>query len=123
EQAGNRVVGEFQASVDDPTILEHWPADFRIRVGYEGRGSELVCDVEYENTGNDPLPCGLGIHAYFRLPLAEGSDAADTEISVPAYKTWEENQLIPTGKIVPVGEMQTLWAGLRLADHKFDTYF
>ena len=38
EHGDAHVVGEFQASVDDPTILEHWPADFRIRVSYEVRG-------------------------------------------------------------------------------------
>ncbi len=67
----SRVVGEFQASVDDPAILDHWPADFRIRVSYEVRGRELVSDIRYENTGTGPLPCGFGTHAYFRLPLSE----------------------------------------------------
>src|SRR3954467_7920423 len=38
EQTASRVVGEFQASIDDTKILEHWPADFRIRVAYEVRG-------------------------------------------------------------------------------------
>ena len=62
------------------SILERWPADFRIRVSYEVRGRELVSDIEYENTGDGPLPCGFGTHAYFRLPLSEGGNVADTVV-------------------------------------------
>ena len=54
EQQAARVVGEFQASVDDPAILERWPADFRIRVSYEVRGPELVSEIRYENSGDWP---------------------------------------------------------------------
>jgi aldose 1-epimerase len=73
EQTGWRIVGEFQASIDDPLSLERWPADFRIRAAYEVRPLELVSEIRYENTGDGPLPCGFGTHAYFRLPLAERS--------------------------------------------------
>ena len=31
EQTPDSLTGEFQASVDDPTILDHWPADFCLR--------------------------------------------------------------------------------------------
>ena len=72
EQRPDEIVGEFQASVDDPSILAHWPSDFRIRVSYEVRGRELLSDIRFENTGDGPLPCGFGTHTYFRLPLAEG---------------------------------------------------
>ena len=61
--------------MDDAKILEHWPADFRIRVSYEVRGRELLSDIHYENTGEGPLPCGFATHAYFRLPLTEGGAA------------------------------------------------
>ena len=69
--------------MDDPTILERWPADFRIRVSYEVRGRELVSEIRYENTGDGPLPCGFATHAYFRLPLAEGGSVADTIVTAP----------------------------------------
>ena len=89
EQTTARVVGEFQASVDDAKILEHWPADFRIRVSYEVRGRELLSDIHYENTGEGPLPCGFATHAYFRLPLSEGGATSDTIVTAPVHKYWE----------------------------------
>lgn len=123
EQSGSRVVGEFQASADDPAVLARWPSDFRIRVAYEVRGRELVSEVRYENTGDGPLPCGFGTHAYFRLPLAEGSNGEATRVHVPASEIWEARDMLPTGRKLPaVGEFD-LAGGGPLAQRKFDTYF
>jgi aldose 1-epimerase len=123
EQAANRVVGEFHASVDDRTILARWPADFRIRVSYQVRGSELVSDIRYENPGDSPLPCGFGTHAYFRLPLAEGDDAEQTRVLVPATHVWEAKEMLPTGKKLPATGELNLATGDALAGRKLDTYF
>jgi aldose 1-epimerase len=123
EQQASRVVGEFQASVDDASILARWPADFRIRVAYEVRGTELVSHVQYENTGDGPLPCGFATHAYFRLPLADGSNAADTIVTAPVAAFWELEQMTPTGRVLPVTDGEQLDGGMRLDDHQFDTVF
>ena len=117
------MVGEFQASVDDRSILERWPADFRIRVSYEVRGRELVSEIRYENTGDGPLPCGFGTHAYFRLPLAEGSDAEQTLVHAPVTQVWEAEQMLPTGRKAPAVGQLDLASGGPLAGRKFDTYF
>lgn len=119
----DRVVGEFHASVDDAQILAHWPSDFRIQVSYEVRGRELISRIRYENTGDNPLPCGFGTHAYFRLPLSDGSKAADTIVTAPVGRFWELERMIPTGQQLPVRPDQSLAAGLRLVDHQFDTVF
>jgi aldose 1-epimerase len=123
EQSDGRAVGEFQASVDDRSILERWPADFRIRVSYEVRGNELISDIRYENTGGGPLPCGFGTHAYFRLPLTDGSDAERTLIHAPVKQVWESEQMLPTGRMVPATGDHVLASGGPLAGRKFDTYF
>ena len=123
EQSDRRVVGEFQASLDDRAILERWPADFRIRVSYKVRAHELVSDIRYENTGNGPLPCGFGTHAYFCLPLTERGDAEQTLVHVPVSHVWEAEKMLPTGRQAPaVGDFD-LAAGGPLAGRKFDTYF
>jgi aldose 1-epimerase len=93
EQSKQRAVGEFQASIDDRTILERWPSDFRIRVSYEVGGNELASVVNYANVGSGPLPCGFGTHAYFRLPLTARGDAEQTRVRVPASQIWQAEQL------------------------------
>jgi aldose 1-epimerase len=123
ENKGARLVGEFQASVDDASILDRWPADCRIRVAYEVRGRQLVSHIEYENTSDGPLPCGFGTHAYFRLPVSDGGNVADTFVTVPVNQLWEVEQMIPTGRRRPISPDRQLAEGLRLSDHQFDTCF
>ncbi len=123
EQSDAKVVGEFQASVDDAAILARWPADFRIRVSYEVRGAELVSEIDYMNVGDGPLPCGFATHAYFRLPLSDRGSVGDTVVTAPVHQYWELDQMIPTGRILPVRADEQLADGLRLGDHQFDTVF
>ena len=123
EQSASRAVGEFQASVDDGSILQRWPGDFRIRVSYEVRGRELVSEIRFENTGDGPLPCAFGTHAYFRLPLSAGHDAEQTRVTVPATQVWEAEQMLPTGQKLPATGDLILSEGAPLAGRKFDTYF
>lgn len=121
EQNVHRVVGEFQASIDDATILNRWPSDFRIRVSYEVRGRDLLSEIRYENTGDCALPCGFGTHAYFRLPLSEGGAIGDTEVTAPVDHYWELERMNPTGQILTA--RPDLSRGMRLVDHQFDTVF
>jgi aldose 1-epimerase len=121
EQQAARIAGEFQASVDDASILARWPADFRIRVAYEVRGAELLSEIQYENVGDGPLPCGFATHAYFRLPLSEGGKAAETIVTAPIEAYWELEDMIPTGRVLPAADR--LVDGLRLDEHQFDTVF
>jgi aldose 1-epimerase len=123
DQSAARVVAEFQASVDDASILERWPSDFRIQLSYEVRGCELVSDIRYENTGNGPLPCGFGTHAYFRLPLSDESRVEDTIVTAPASEFWELEKMTPTGRRLPARGDQPLATGMRLDEHQFDTVF
>jgi aldose 1-epimerase len=122
-QSASRVTGEFQASRDDPSILERWPADFRIRVSYSVRGRGLVSDIQYENVGDGPLPCGFATHAYFRLPLAEGSNAEETVVTLPVSRYWELADMIPTGRQLALLPEQVLDDNRPLGGRAFDTIF
>ena len=122
EHAPARVVGEFQASIDDPSILAHWPSDFRIRVTYEVRGRELLSDIRFENTGDSPLPCGFGTHTYFRLPLAEGATVDDTQVYAPVSKIWELKDMLATGRMLPISPATDLSGG-PIAGRNFDTSY
>jgi aldose 1-epimerase len=119
----SRVVGEFQAAIDDRSVLAHWPSDFRIRVSYEVRATELVSNIEYANTGDGPLPSGFATHAYFRLPLSEAGEVADTVMTVPVASFWELEKMVPTGRVLPAPLATEMQKGLVLGEHQFDTVF
>jgi len=122
EQTETRVVGQFQASSDDPALLQCWPADFRITVSYEVANAALNSRIIVENPDDKPLPCGLGTHPYFRLPLG-GRSAGDCTIRLPVAESWELREMLPTGNRLPVPNATAYQAGLRFADLTLDNVF
>jgi aldose 1-epimerase len=120
DQWPQRVVGQFQASQDDPALLARWPADFRITVAYELTGNRLRCDIEAHNPDTCPLPMGLGLHPYFRVPIVPGGSADGCRITIPAREYWELENLIATGRKLPVPADKDLRQGMSFADTYLD---
>lgn len=120
EARPNRAVGEFQASIDDPSLLSHWPADFCIRASYRVAPNALRIDFEINNPDNRALPFWFGTHPYFRLPLVAGGDARACRITVPAARYWELADLLPTGKVLEVTDHRDLRDGMPFDDWKID---
>ncbi len=122
EHAGDRVVGQFQASVDDESLVARWPADFRITVEYRIAGKTLTSDVLIENPDDKPLPFGFGMHPYFRVPLG-GSRADDCRVQIPVGNSWSLEELLPTGMTSVTPAVEALQSGLAVADMKLDNVF
>lgn len=114
-RSADSVVGEFRASVDDPSLLDQWPADFLIRVGYTVNGSSLRSSIVIENPDDAPLPFGFATHPYFALPLGPAGSLEDGVVTVPAAEAWVLEELLPTGERRPVTEHNDLRAGATLA--------
>ena len=114
--------GEFQASVDDPSVLDRWPADFRIRATYSLDANTLAARIEMENPDSRPLPCGLGAHPYFCTPLG-GASGDDCIVTLPAAKRWEMVDMIATGKLLDVDADTNLAGGKRFGETTLDNGF
>jgi aldose 1-epimerase len=131
EQTGTRVVGVFQASVDDPSLVACWPADFRITASYELSGSTLRSHFRLENPDpTNSLPCGFGTHPYFRVPLGivgnalRGVPSADEcRIRIPARERWKLVDMLVTGEHEPIANVAAFHSGLRFGDTQFDDCF
>lgn len=119
EQSGQHVVGCFQASIDDPSLLARWPADFQLTVSYRLAGNRLEVTATAANPSDRELPCGLGFHPYFRVPLG-GPSADDCRVRVSASEFWELAEMLATGRRLPVDERRNLVAGRRFADLELD---
>ena len=118
-QAENEVTGEFHASVDDPSLLEQWPADFRIQVTYRVVGAGLISDIVIENPDDDPLPFGFGTHPYFRLP-ADPKAALESVVTVPAAEVWDHDGGLPTGNRLEAAGRTGFRDGKRFSELVFD---
>jgi aldose 1-epimerase len=122
DQQADSVTAEFQASVDEPGLLEQWPADFRIQLIYQVTPRSLVMNFHIENPGDTPLPCGLGTHAYFRLPLG-GGQAEECRVAFPVSERWEMDSMIATGRKDPLGEFEDYAAGKTFGAMTLDDVF
>ena len=99
EQTSSSVTGEFQLSIDAVERLSLWPTDCLIRITYSLQGASLRADITVINPSTRPLPWGFGTHAYFRLPLAAGSNLGHCTAYAPVRKTWKLDQYLPTGEL------------------------
>ncbi len=122
EQTSSRVVAQFHGSKDAPDLLTCWPADFLLTVTYEISGVALRTLFRIENPDERVLPCGIGTHPYFRVPLG-GRRADDCVVRLPVSSTWELDNMLTTGKkreLHCAAEFQT---GMRFGDMRFDNVF
>lgn len=116
KQSSDLVIGEFQASIDDPTILRRWPSDFRICASYKLQGNTLLSNYEFTNTGSAKLPWWFGTHPYFRCDR-------NSVIQVPVTKRWNLRDLLPTGELSTAANATELAIGSSIGDQEFDEVF
>jgi aldose 1-epimerase len=122
KQTGDRVKAQFQASLDDASLLAHWPADFRITAEYQLTGGSLVSLFTIENPDTRPLPFGFGTHGYFRVPLG-GRSSADCSVRVPVDVNWDLQGLLPTGQRSSPPLVRELAQGMSVGDMHLDHVF
>lgn len=121
DRTHSSVTGQFHASADDPDLLSRWPADFQLEVRYALQGNRLDCRMIARNPDDRPLPCGLGSHPYFRLPLGEEGDAETCRLRLPASAEWRLKEMLPTGEKLP--SERSLREGAPLAERSLDNVF
>lgn len=122
ERSGSRVVGQFHAWQDDPELKSHWPADFRVTATYSISRNTLRTEYLIENPGETTLPCGFGVHPYFRVPLG-GPAADDCVVTLPVSSRWELIEMLPTGKQLPLPDANAYQSGRRFGDLTLDDVF
>ena len=120
ERSETHVVGEFHASLDEASLLDRWPADFRIRLCYRLSGNTLSIETVIDNPGETPLPFGFGLHPYFRVPLG-GKSADACCVRAPVSEYWELAEMNPTGRKLAVDD--PLADGMLFGETTFDDVF
>ncbi len=123
QHEADQVVGRFQASQVDPSILEQWPSDFVLEVRYAVLGARLASHIRIENPGPGPLPCWLGTHPYFRVPLGAEPAAQSCRVQVPAAARWELVEMLPHGRRLRVEGNFDLRAGLPFSQTQLDDVY
>ena len=81
-----------------------WPFHSHLIVEYALADSILTLRAEATNLGRQPMPMGFGLHPWFTLPLSRDGTRGTSELRIPAGQVWELDQLIPTGRRLPVDQ-------------------
>lgn len=102
------VTGEYHGFVDNPGTCNLWPADHILRVTCRLRLGRLSFEAEILNPDVNTLPWGLGYHPYFKSVWHPDFAESPLEIKVPAKSTWELEDCLPTGKVLPLSNGKSL---------------
>jgi aldose 1-epimerase len=122
-QSASSVTGEFHAARDDPSLLDLWPADFRIRASYEVHHIGLRLSITIDNPGDRPLPFGLGTHGYFQLPLGAFGKRDECQLILPAQSFWELEGMLPTGRKLSAVGPRAIAGGMPFGESQLDDVF
>jgi aldose 1-epimerase len=116
---GDSVTAVFQLSVDAWDRLPCWPADFHIEASYGFFGGRLRGSFLVTNPDRVPLPFGLGLHPYFRLPRTANL-SNPCRLHLPFLQRWILRDMLPTGQTVPLDGRFRADQGFPLGKHEFD---
>lgn len=76
-----------------------WFSDSELKIEITLEAHALTAQLTATNTGKEAEPVGMGWHPYFRI---RGNDSGAMRVHLPAAARAEINNLIPTGKFIPV---------------------
>ncbi len=118
---GWKTAWKIEAQTDHTVTLVHvheadaWPWDYTSRQHFRLEDDALEVEIELINSGETPMPAGLGWHPYFHRK--------DAELTVATTHEWTPDE--DSGDNVPkaISDESSLANGARVEDLKLDTAF
>ena len=108
DRQADRVTAVFDSAKADGDLGDRWPSSFALTATYRLSVDALSLKLTMANTGDEDLPCGLGLHPYFLVPPGGANvgdaDAArrdEVRVRLPAETKWRMQEMIATGKGLP----------------------
>ncbi|CAH8769116.1 aldose 1-epimerase [Paenibacillus dendritiformis] len=107
-------------TADDDNWMRQYPAPLELEVAFRLQGGTLTQQLTVINQGEQSAPFGFGTHTWF---LIDGEPNRWT-MQVPVAGIYElDEELITTGKTLPLGDNRALLEGMNLEGADFDTVF
>lgn len=91
---------QVTARLDAGDFGGRWPSRTELDFAWRLDGGALVLEVTVRNTGETPLPFGLGWHPYFAIPSGRRAQA---RLRLPAawrVEVDDYDQVLPTGRLL-----------------------
>lgn len=117
DEEGCAVITEFKTA-DDPRWMEQFPEPLVFEMTCRLQDASLKQTLKVTHQGDKPIPFGIGYHTWFMI---DGQPNRWT-LKVPVEGIYEQDEaLLPSGKLLPLAELDRLNAGLNLSGTNFDT--
>jgi len=90
-------VSESEAVLDFHHEPGEWPWAYEARQTFRLAGDSLLLRLSCRNSSNEPMPCGLGFHPYFRC-------GPETRIQTFVDEVWTvDEHVLPVERATPTG--------------------
>lgn len=119
DEDGCTVSTEF-STADDSRWMSQMPEPLKLEMNFRLQGSEFHQTLRIRNEGERAVPFGMGYHTWFLLDGCP--DQWTLQLPVDGIYDLDE-ELLPSGKIVPLNQWSSLNTGFNLEGADFDTIF
>jgi aldose 1-epimerase len=118
---------EYTFNADENTpFFAYFPHKFHISLTYTLSQTGLSQQVCIRNTGNEPMPMGLGFHTAFNTPFHPDSTEEDCIVKASVGKRWLLNErMLPTGEFAELDadEMKFRTSGTSPSEIIMDNHY
>ncbi|MEK4512650.1 aldose 1-epimerase [Paenibacillus sp. FSL K6-2524] len=117
DEDGCAVTTEFITS-SDPNWIRQYPVPLKLEMTLRLQGASLKQTFKITSLGQNAAPFGLGLHTWFLI----NGEPEKWKLQLPCSGIYQlDDELLPTGGISPLGELEQLNEGLNLRGTNFDT--
>ncbi|MEK3791437.1 aldose 1-epimerase [Paenibacillus sp. FSL R7-0204] len=117
DEEGCAVTTEF-ITTDDPEWIRQFPEPLKLEMTFRLQDDRLQQTLRVTHLGSKSVPFGAGYHTWFML---DGTPSR-WNVTLPAGAVCElSDDLLPTGQLLPLGELTSLHTRLNLQGADLDT--
>ncbi|WP_341348414.1 aldose 1-epimerase [Paenibacillus sp. FSL H3-0469] len=117
DEDGCAVTTEF-LTMDDPEWIRQFPEPLKLEMTFRLQDDRLQQTLRVTHLGSKSVPFGAGYHTWFML---DGTPSR-WNVTLPAGAVYELSEdLLPTGQLLPLGELTSLHTRLNLQGADLDT--
>ncbi|MBT2291908.1 aldose 1-epimerase [Paenibacillus albidus] len=117
DEEGCAVTTEFNTA-DDPRWMEQFPVPLKLEMTFRLQDARLRQILKVTHLGEHRIPFGIGYHTWFMLD----GEPQRWNLTLPVESMYElSEELLPSGKLLPLGPLAPLNRGMHLQGTNLDT--
>jgi aldose 1-epimerase len=117
DEEGCAVTTEFNTG-DDPNWMRQFPVPLRFEMTFRLQDARVQQTLKVTHLGDTGIPFGIGYHTWFMIDGEPGR----WKLNLPVESIYElNNELLPSGSLLPLGDLEALNQGMNLQGTNLDT--